>query len=809
MTGDPGPIPPSPAGEPIDAVSGPAAAAHASLADRWKARDPGLSATKRSVRAAVVVPSVFAIADFGIGNPQTTLFAVFGSFALLLFADFGGPTRARWRANLGLFGTGVVLIVAGTLCSSHAVTAVIGMAVFGFAVLFVGAVSPQAAVGATAALLTFVLPVAVPAGASDIGSRLAGWVLAGVVSIPAVMLVWSVRWHDPLRQKVSTAAMSVAELVDAHAEGRLDRSARGRAERAMLELRAQYEATPYRPAGAGPTDTALVRLVSRLEWVGENAMIPLEARSSLAANVTSPPLHRAVARVLRGIADLMGRDDALTAEAATDALVDDVAGLEEARRLSREGAWQHLVTDTERAESEPTGPPADGGPVHSLWSVDPTYPTRMLAVATEMTAEVAIETVPGNRNLGQWDRIVFSVRTWLRAISARFTFRSVWFRNSLRGATALALAVAVVEATDVRHGFWVVLGTLSVLRSNALGTGANALRAVIGTVAGFVVGSLVLLALGTHLTLLWAVLPIAVLLAGVAPAAFSFAAGQAGFTVAVVIIFNILDPVGVKVGLIRVEDVVIGAGVSVVVGLLFWPRGAVAELARTLSEAYAGALAWLVAEIDGFGASASVSSGSPQAYEAMAASHRLDDAFRQFMTERGAKPMALPAVTHLVTGCVQVLSVAQTLATLPHPPVSTDPAPEPLDSVRAAEDGVANAFDSVQRWFEALSRALGGRHAEMPVIEPVVDGWHPELVMAVEDARSARRPDQMVAALRLLWLSERLMDLRRLQVELLESIERIAGTGLLRSRSEPEPQPRPPSRGRTSPSGPVCESGER
>src|SRR5271156_6734022 len=68
------------------------------------------------------------------------------------------------------------------------------------------------------------------------------------------------------------------------------------------------------------------------------------------------------------------------------------------------------------------------------------------------------------------------------------SFRSVWFRNSLRGAIGLALAVAVVELTDVEHGFWVVLGTLSVLRSNALGTGANALRAVGGTAIGFVVG---------------------------------------------------------------------------------------------------------------------------------------------------------------------------------------------------------------------------------------------------------------------------------------------------------------------------------
>jgi hypothetical protein len=149
------------------------------------------------------------------------------------------------------------------------------------------------------------------------------------------------------------------------------------------------------------------------------------------------------------------------------------------------------------------------------------------------------------------------------------------------------------------------------------------------------------------------------------------------------------------------------------------------------------------------------------------------------MTERGAKPMALPAVTHLVTGCAQVLSVAQTLATLPHPASSDAPASVPLESVRSAERQVAVAFNSVQLWFEALALALAGRHSETPAIAPVGEGGYPEVLAAVEEAGSARRPDQMVAALRLLWLSERLMDLHRLQVELLESMDRIVGTGLL------------------------------
>jgi uncharacterized membrane protein YccC len=138
----------------------------------------------------------------------------------------------------------------------------------------------------------------------------------------------------------------------------------------------------------------------------------------------------------------------------------------------------------------------------------------------------------------------------------------------------MALAVLVAEVTTVQHGFWIILGTLSVLRSNALGTGSTALWAVFGTVTGFVVDAIVLRALGSHDALLWLVLPVAMLVAAIAPTAVSFTVGQAGFTVFVVVIFNIVEPVGYSVGMVRIEDVAIGAGVSVVVGLLFWPRGA-------------------------------------------------------------------------------------------------------------------------------------------------------------------------------------------------------------------------------------------
>src|SRR5438045_8751784 len=107
-------------------------------------------------------------------------------------------------------------------------------------------------------------------------------------------------------------------------------------------------------------------------------------------------------------------------------------------------------------------------------------------------------------------------------------------------------------------------------------------------------GALLALGLGPHEAVLWGVLPVAILLAAYAPRAISFAAGQAGFTVTLFILFNIIQPVGWRVGVVRVEDVAIGFAISLGVGLLFWPRGAAALLREQLADAFARGIGYVV-----------------------------------------------------------------------------------------------------------------------------------------------------------------------------------------------------------------------
>ena len=643
------------------------------------------------------------------------------------------------------------------------------MAVVGFAVLFAGILSPPAATGSTAALLLFVLPVAVAQPASSVGPRLVGWVVASIFSIPACMLIWPTPWHDELRRRLSATVAAVAAVVCAQAEGREDLEAQGVVKTELSRLRDQFAGTPYPPTGAAAGAVAVAKLVGRVEWMADN--------TTAAAVQTFPPEPSPVVPLLLSACETLRMSASLICDGNAHPVSDPVLirSLQEATRQLDElitsvlNAEVSTLIDTESdtnavIEAEP--PNAPGSIANSL---DPSFRARALGIATAMVADAALEAasaaVVGGRRLGAIDAA--ASRLLGRRIISHLSFRSVWFRNAVRGAVGLALAVAVVEVTDVEHGFWVVLGSLSVLRSNALGTGATALRAVGGTAIGFVIGSAIMIGVGSDTAVLWVLLPLAVLLSGVAPSMISFAAGQAAFTVVVVILFNIIVPSGWKVGLTRIEDVAIGCAVSIVVGLLFWPRGATAALGRALSDAFVASSGYLSDAVDRL----TVTKGQVDTESGQRASQaaylRLDDAFRQFLTERGAKVVPVDTVAKLFTGSNRIRLAAFTLSTLPELP--SGPGQPELESVAIAGAVLRDSFASSHRWYEEFAEVLTDRRGSVDA-PPAHDGsLHDVLQQAFDDARARRRDDRLRKTLQMLWADELLENQRQVQADLATS----------------------------------------
>jgi uncharacterized membrane protein YccC len=122
----------------------------------------------------------------------------------------------------------------------------------------------------------------------------------------------------------------------------------------------------------------------------------------------------------------------------------------------------------------------------------------------------------------------------------------------------------------------------------------------------------------------------------------------------VVVLFNLLAPVGWRVGLVRAEDLAVGLAISLGVGLLFWPRGAAALVRQDLATAYARAADYLAATarqlIEGRTSEDTDHAGRAAADVAI---RRLDETFRQYLGERSATRVNPEDIAALVGGAAR------------------------------------------------------------------------------------------------------------------------------------------------------------
>jgi uncharacterized membrane protein YccC len=736
---------------------------------QWLAkRDRDLAALRRAARTAIIMPGLFALGDKVWKLPNLATYAAFGAFAMLLLVDFTGPMRERLQAQAALTVAGCALVALGTLASRNVVLSVIAMAVVGFGIIFAGVVSSVLAGASTAMLLAFILPVSLQAPASAIPQRVEGWALAGAVALVAIGVLWPAPTREPLRAGASNACKALAARMRAEVAYRLsdsdpafrpdlDRAIKA-SDEAVSALHKGFLATPYRPTGLSTGTRTVVRLVDEVAWLnGMVIQVGLQP-GPMDAQLDACVVRLAAAATLESgaaLLDTMGGDPT-ELHAAMTALSDALVAME----TSQTG---HLpvLQRTQGVDGDQVG--------EFLSSLDPSFRAQELSFAASLIARNIDLTAAAERR--SWiDRFLGrqpeGLSSTLTAATERATAHverhSVWLHNSIRGAVGLGLAVLVANETGVQHSFWVVLGALSVLRSNALNTGQNIIRGLAGTVVGFVIGAILLQIIGTDDTVLWVLLPLAILVAGVAPAAISFAAGQAAFTLVLLILFNIIQPAGWRVGLLRIEDIALGCGVSLVVGLLFWPRGAAAAMRQALAEAYVDSASYLTRAVE-FGMARCDAGATPppppteEAVRAAAAARRLDDTFRNYLAERGSKPLPLAHVTSLVTGVAAVRLAADAVLDL----WQSDDGEAAGDRAAAREELLKSA-DLVEGWYDDLAGSLlDERDLRDPLgHDKVADG---RLVEAVRNDLQGADGRATATAVRMIWTGDHLDAVRRLQ----------------------------------------------
>jgi hypothetical protein len=658
---------------------------------RWR---PAWSvpAALRALRAIVIIPGLFAISTKVLHNEQMTLFISFGGFATLVIASFGGSRLDKLKAHAQLAVVGSIALIIGTMVSGTPWLAALVTIPVAFTIFFAGVLGPAPATGATAALFAYVLPVASPGGVDTLGSRLEGWWLVSVAATLAIVAMSPQTPGDRLRAAAATLAGQIARCLRTASDGDVpDLSA---LTAATQRLRAAFISAPFRPTGLATSDQALGSAVQMLEQGATEVADAFDGHIDLAATIGEErQLLTVAATVFDDIARLLaGAPDAPASPAFLQQLEQARAtAIERLRELSDEGSEHaermasahaaHAQTVAVAARSAADSAliaarradPATIAAVRRRWfgtveassrAAGPGAPFRRLAGA------VLARTDPASRLSGVAGATGFVAR--------HASVRSVWFANSLRGAVALAIAVAVADASGVGHAFWVVLGTLSVLRTSASGTGATALRALGGAAIGFLLGAALLIGIGTSPAALWVAFPIAVLVAAYAPGTAPFAIGQAAFTIMIVVLFNLIMPVGWQLGLLRVEDVAIGCAVSLVVGTIFWPRGASALVADDLADAFRSGAQYLTQAVDW---ALSERETPPEAVSAaVTAGLRLDDGLRGFLAEQGAKRTSKDDLWTLVTQTQRLRLAAHTLAGLRdpgHPDGASVPAARP------------------------------------------------------------------------------------------------------------------------------------
>ena len=627
-------------------------------AGRVQQRDPEYDAARRALRAAIVIPIAAAVSFAVGGGSQTPMFTIFGSIALLIVVDFPGNMNARALAYGGLAVNGAVLISAGTLAAPSPWLAVALMFVIGVLVSFAGLLSEIVAAGQRATLLTFVLPVCTPVG--PLAERLLGWLIAVAICVPAALFVFPPRHHGELRRHAARVCAVLADRIEGRASA-ADVTA------AMDALRGNFLGAAFRPVALTAGSRALVRVVDDLQWLCDR----VSADTGRALGTMAEP---GVA-VLRNCARLLHISRPADRSAArTD--------LEVALAVNRLIAVSSYRDDIVGILAEPDDGAAIelGRALLSRRTIGATIGVtgRIIAGAAAADARPVWARVLGRGlpQTGVADRVYSETAAVTALTTGYLVTRSVTVRNSLRTGFGLALAVAVTFVFPVQHGFWVVLGALSVLRSSALTTGTNMVRAVTGTVIGFVIGAVVIELLGVDAAVMWLLLPVVAFGSAYVPEIASFTAGQAMFTMMVLIVFNLIVPTGWKVGLVRVEDVVVGALVGVVVSLLLWPRGAGASVNRAIDAACAVGSRYLQAAVSRVTRGASEEAENrviSLSHDALTATRTLDDAVRQYLSESGGPTDSRAPVVRASNRAMRLRASADLVADIVPPPLNVYP----------------------------------------------------------------------------------------------------------------------------------------
>lgn len=533
-------------------------------------RDPHGLALRLGVRLALVVPVVLVGVQAIPWLSKSAIYASFAALALLLFSDFGGPLPRRASNYLITTAFGALLILIAAPVSATVWPAALAMFAIALFVTMTGVLRGPFAQAQVTLLLTTVLALTDPS-TGQVLQDVVAWTIGGLAATAAALLLWPSRPQRTIRRQLRAIYLSAAEL----ARNRWTSSAQAwQPEQAdelaarVTKLRARLTGDLTRPGSASSFDRALVELTHQADRiVAYQRWVDVESDRPEALREIDAQLAAVCADGLGAVAErLSEKESGGGAQEVVDART------------------EHLTATLCWADAAPQDLPAE----QLRSALDDSFPVRATANATE----VALRSSVGLLHLHSLPR------QWWRRLRTHTTLASPWFRNGIRTAVALAAAIGLANQLSLGHAFWVVLGTLSALRFDAIGTGRTAWQGLLGTTAGVVIAAGLIVVIG-DVSLVWlALLPLCLFITAFARATFPFPVGQAAFSVLVIVLFTYLSGAELLTAELRLLEVGIGLAVAYVISLALWPRGVAAMLRKRTIEGLDAALDYLVATVD-------------------------------------------------------------------------------------------------------------------------------------------------------------------------------------------------------------------
>ncbi|MER7582186.1 FUSC family protein [Kitasatospora sp. NPDC097691] len=546
-------------------------------ADRPRGGRPDAAVVHRAVRVTLAACAGFYTFRYGLHRPVTATYALFSVVALGVLARVEGAARARARTILWTLPFACALVCLGTVLAVRDWAAALGMVGVGFAVSY-GTVGGPRMVGLANGLqLLYILPCFPPYDPDTLPQRLLG-VLTGLLLLTgAELLLWPEPAPPDYRSRLSRAASALADLTDLAADACAGRAAAvGAVTQAAERTRAHLDELRFsrvplmeRPASAGAVDRALAHCAVALRYTGPQVLGILR----LAGARPHPAAARLTAttgRALRAAAAGVTRTGPVPETGQVDR---DLTDFDTARAAD----W---AADREAAGGEAADP---ARPALGTAALDAAEGARFAvrAVRVSRHAPLPPDETPADQRPGPfWYAYDPALLLWWRRFSANLTPRSVAFQNALRTAGALGAARLLAGSLDLSHGFWVLLATLTLMRTSAADTRITLRPALVGTTAGAAVTAALLLGVGERPLVYALALPPVMLIAFTAGPAFGPAWGQGLFTVVVALVFTQLAPADWQLAETRLINVAAGATIGILAGLCAWPRGGGQELRR-------------------------------------------------------------------------------------------------------------------------------------------------------------------------------------------------------------------------------------